>query len=59
MSRLIANRDILFDGKQYRAGEELPTYDTRMVELWKRGGSADFAEDTESSEAKAKARRKG
>lgn len=40
MKKLIAKRDILFSGKMYRAGEELPTYDAAMVDLWIRYGSA-------------------
>lgn len=42
--KLIAKRPILFESKQYAAGDELPTKDTQMVNAWIEGGSA-VAED--------------
>lgn len=71
MKRLIAKRHILFDGKQFKLGEELPTYNSEMVERWLECGSAEFEQPEEkssgetttveetSSETKTRAKRKG
>lgn len=45
MKKLIAKRDILFSGKMYKAGEELPTNDPQMVELWTKYNSATWKGD--------------
>lgn len=53
MSKLIAKRNILFDGKQYKVGDELPTYNAEMVEQWLKYSSAEFTQqgNAESSES--------
>lgn len=40
MERLIAKRPVLYQGRQYEAGEALPAHDTAMVAAWLRAGSA-------------------
>jgi hypothetical protein len=45
MANLIAKRDILFDGKNYKSGEKLPTYNADMLKLWLELGSALWDED--------------
>lgn len=40
MERLIAKRPVLYQGRQYEAGEALPAHDTAMVTAWLRAGSA-------------------
>ncbi len=64
MGKLIAKRNILHDGKQYKVGEELPTYNPEMVKLWIEYGSAVWEnedkpeEDVKPEETKPKSVRK-
>lgn len=64
MGKLIAKRNILYDGKQYKVGEELPTYNSEMVKLWIEYDSAAWEnedkseEDVKTEEAKPKPARK-
>ena len=48
MKKLMAKRDILFSGKMYKTGEELPTYDAEIVDLWIKYGSASWNGDESS-----------
>ena len=45
MKKLIANRPILYGGRQYERGETLPAYDSLMVDAWLRADSAKYVED--------------
>ncbi len=38
--KLIATRPILYEGREFKTGEELPRYDADMVDAWMRHGSA-------------------
>lgn len=68
MANLIAKRNILFDGKNYKSGEALPTYNADMLKLWLELGSALWEEDktdkteveenTDTEEAKPTKRKK-
>lgn len=40
--RLVATRPILYQGRQFQTGEQLPNYDSLMVEAWIKYGSARF-----------------
>lgn len=40
--RLVATRPILYQGRQFQTGEQLPNYDSSMVEAWIKYGSAKF-----------------
>lgn len=45
MKRLIATRPILYMGKTYERGKQLPAFEEKMVEAWLRAGSAVWRED--------------
>lgn len=47
---LIAQRPILFDGRQYNSGDILPNTDTAMVEAWLKYGSAKRIGESEKEE---------
>ena len=61
MGKLIAVNQIMYKGKQYLPGEELPADDIELVQAWKRAGSVkelpeenteavcDVARDSENS----------
>lgn len=48
--RLIAKIPILYRGKQYKEGEELPTDDAEMIKLWEKAGSVKIVSDGETEE---------
>ncbi len=52
MKKLIAKRNILYDGKQYKAGEALPAYNAEMVKLWLECDSAAWDNGAEPEENK-------
>lgn len=45
MKRLTAQRQILYGGRMYQAGDTLPAYDKRMVQAWLSAGSAKMTDD--------------
>lgn len=53
MERLIANRAVLYQGRQYEPGEPLPAYDPTMVDAWLRVGTAKMVSDAKLEETPA------
>lgn len=51
MGKLIALRAILFEARQYAAGDELPTKNPEMAKAWLEGGSAKRVSPEEPKEA--------
>lgn len=50
--KLIAKRPILFDGRQFNTGDQLPCYDARMVEAWLKYQSAEWVGKAEKPDEK-------
>lgn len=48
--KLIAKRPILFDGRQFNTGDQLPCYDAKMVEAWLKYKSAEWIGKAEKAE---------
>ena len=40
--KLVATRPIIYQGRQFATGEQLPNYDEDMVEAWLKYGSAKY-----------------
>ena len=56
MGQLIAVFPILFESRNYKPGDELPTHNSRLVEAWLSNGAAVWKEDGgQGKPAKAKA----
>lgn len=51
MDKIIALKRIVFGGKQYNPGEELPYNDPEMVDAWKRAGSVKLSQELETDMA--------
>ena len=56
MKRLIAKRPILYLGRMYQAGEQLPGGDANMVAAWLRAGTAAWDGHNNGQEAKESAK---
>lgn len=42
MARLIAKRPILYNGRMFQTGDELPQYDEKMIRAWLQHKSAEY-----------------
>lgn len=51
MKKLTAKRPILYRGRMYSAGEQLPGDDAKMVDAWLKHGSAELADTSGNATA--------
>jgi hypothetical protein len=56
MKHLIAISSVLLNNRDYKPGDELPTYDPGLVEAWIVNGAAVWNEDKEEKERTVKAK---
>lgn len=52
--RVIAKIPILYRGKQYKVGEELPTDDTEMLKLWEEARSTQIVPEEQETTKSSK-----
>ena len=59
MKRLIAKREILYQGRMYEPGETLPAQDSTMVAAWQSAGSAEWTGTEAEAEKAAQSNQEG
>ena len=56
MKQLIAVSPILFESQNYESGDQLPTHNAGLVEIWTRNGTAIWREAIEPKRRRTKAK---